>query len=133
MDAAQVCLGFAASVGAMAQPLETIRVDNWLSFQRNTDNSGQWLVQPRAYIPVSLSRGWRFTQRVDLPVSYTDESGTDNPSGGWKAGIGDWFVEEIITTPALAENFRPGRASGSSSRRVGPAPSAPTSTRGRPR
>jgi hypothetical protein len=91
---------------ATAQQLGTVRFDNWLSFQRNADQSGQWLYQPRFYIPFELSRGWTFTQRIDLPLSYTDEVGTDNPGGGWKGGIGDWFIEEILTSPELAPNFR---------------------------
>ena len=103
---AACCLSFAAIARAMAQPVDVIRVDNWLSFQRNTDNSGQWGVQPRFYAPFNLSGGWTFTQRLDLPVLYTDQSGTDNPTGTWKAGIGDWFIEEIFATPALAENLR---------------------------
>lgn len=100
------CLGLAASMDARAQPLDAIRLDNWWYFQRNTDGSGDWQIQPRLFVPVELPRGWTFTQRIDLPVSYTDETGTGNPTGTWKAGIGDWFVEEIITTPELARNFR---------------------------
>jgi len=79
--------------GATAQPLDY-------------DQSGQWLWRPRAYIPVGLSRGWTFTQRIDLSLSCTHPAGSDNPNGTWKAGIGDGFVEEIVTTPELAENLR---------------------------
>lgn len=32
--------------------------------------------------------------------------GSENPNGNWKWGIGDWFIEEIFTTPELAKNFR---------------------------
>ncbi len=106
LAAAFFCLAFAAGGPATAQLPGTIRFDNWLSFQRNTDDSSQWEYQPRFYIPFNLSRGWTFTQRIDLPVSYTDQVGTDNPTGGWKAGIGDWFIEEIFATPELARNFR---------------------------
>ena len=81
-------------------------MDNWLSFQRNTIDSDQWLYQPRFWIPFDLPRGWAFLQRIDLPISYTDAIGVDNTSGKWKAGIGDWFVEEIFSTPELAPNFR---------------------------
>lgn len=100
------CLGLAASVGAMAQPLDMNRFDSWLYFRRFTDGSGAWQIQPRLFVPTALSGGWTFTQRIDLPASYTDETGTNNPTGTWKAGIGDWFVEEIITTPELARNVR---------------------------
>ena len=105
--AAILCwLALAAGGSATAQQLGTVRFDNWLSYQRNTDKSGQWLYQPRFYIPFELSRGWTFTQRIDLPLSYTDEVGTDNPAGQWKAGLGDWFVEEIFSSPELAPNLR---------------------------
>ena len=90
----------------MAQEPGAVRFDNWLSYQRNTDDSGQWLYQPRFYVPFELPGGWSFTQRIDLPLSYTDSAGTQNPSGGWKAGINDWFVEEIFTTPELARDLK---------------------------
>lgn len=83
----------------------TIFFDNWLFFQKNSDDSEQWKYQARIYFPFDLPGGWTFTQRADLPVSYTDKVGTDNPTGGWKAGIGDWFIEEIITSPQLTKNF----------------------------
>lgn len=95
-----------ATSTAIAQQHGAVRFDNWLSFQRNTDKIGQWLYQPRFYVPFALSGGWTFTQRVDLPLAYTNETGTDNPTGRWKAGVGDWFIEEIFTTPELAPNFR---------------------------
>jgi hypothetical protein len=79
---------------------------HWLYFQENTDNSERWQYRPRFYIPFSLPRGWTFTQRLDLPVYYTDKVGPENPNGGWKSGIGDWFIEEIFATPELAKNFR---------------------------
>jgi hypothetical protein len=105
--AAVLCwLALAAGGSATAQQLGTVRFDNRLSYQRNTDQSGQWLYQPRFYIPFELIRGWTFTQRIDLPLSYTDEVGTDNPLGQWKAGLGDWFVEEIFSSPELAPNLR---------------------------
>jgi hypothetical protein len=99
------CIAFGAGGTATAQLPGPIRFDNWLSFQQNTGDSGQWEYDPRLYIPFSLSRGWTFTQRIDLPVSYTDQVGTDNANGAWKAGIGDWFIEEIFATPELAKNF----------------------------
>jgi hypothetical protein len=91
---------------ASAQQLGTIRFDNWLYFQENTDSSERWQYRPRFFIPFSLPQGWTFTQRADLPVFYTDKVGTENPSGDWKWGIGDWFIEEIFATPELAKNFR---------------------------
>jgi hypothetical protein len=104
--AALVSVASLAACPATAEQLGPTRFDSWLSYQRNTDGSGQWLYQQRFYVPFDLPRGWIFTQRVDLPVSYTNKVGTDNPTGAWKAGIGDWFVEEIVDTPELAENFK---------------------------
>jgi len=91
---------------ASAQSLGTIRFDNWLYFQENIDKSERWQYRPRFFIPISLPEGWTFTQRADLPVYYTDKVGAENPSGDWKWGIGDWFIEEIFATPELAKNFR---------------------------
>jgi len=56
------------------------------------------------YIPFNLSPGWMFTQRIDLPVAYTDTVGPQNTAGNWKLGINDWFIEEILTTPELIKN-----------------------------
>ena len=106
LAAAFFCFACVAGGTAAAQQLGTIRFDSWLSYQRNTDNSGRWQYDPRVFIPFNLSNGWTFTQRFDLPVFYTDRVGPDNLSGGWKAGITDWYVEEIFTTPELAENFK---------------------------
>ena len=86
-----------------AEGIGTVRVENWFDFQRNIDGSELWQYWPRFYIPFNLSRGWTFTQRVDLPISHTDGAGPENPAGKWKSGLGDWFVEEIVTTPAVAK------------------------------
>jgi hypothetical protein len=104
--AAFALAAFAVAGPASAQSLGTIRFDNWLYFQENTDSSERWQYRPRFFIPFSLSGGWTFTQRADLPVFYTDKVGTENPSGDWKWGIGDWFIEEIFATPELAKNLR---------------------------
>ena len=105
LAAALACLALAAG-GAAAAEMGTIQFENWPSYQRNNDDSGQWQYDPRVFIPFKLANGWTFTQRFDLPVLYTDQVGADNPTGAWKAGIGDWYVEEIFTTPELAENFK---------------------------
>src|SRR5262245_58382316 len=83
-----------------------VRFDNWLYYQRNTDDSTRWQYRPRLYAPFDIGGGWTFTQRVDLPMYYTDRQGPENTSGGWKAGIGDWYVEEGLTTPELTKNLR---------------------------
>ena len=113
--AASFCLIFAAGGTATAeefgtrrfdQQLGSIRFDNWLSFQQHTNDSGLWEYQLRFYVPFDLSGGWTFTQRIDVPAFYTDELGTDNPTGGWKGRVGDAFIEEIFDSPELARNFR---------------------------
>ena len=86
------------------EKLGTIRMENWLVFQRNTDDSELWQYAPRFYIPFNLSPGWTFTQRIDLPVAYTNSVGPQNTSGNWKFGINDWFIEEILTTPEVVKN-----------------------------
>jgi hypothetical protein len=53
-----------------------------------------------------LPERWTFTQRADFPVYYTDNTGSGNPTGGWKAGIGDWFIEEAFTSPEVATNLK---------------------------
>lgn len=104
--AALVLAAFAGGKPASAQQLGTIRFDNWLYFQENINDSERWQYRPRFYIPFDLSRGWTFTQRIDLPVYYTNNTGPENPDGGWKAGIGDWFIEEAFTSPEVSKNLR---------------------------
>ncbi len=99
------CIASVASATAAAQQLGTIRFDSWLSYQRNDDGSARRQYDPRLFVPFDLQGGWIFTQRADLPVLYTDKVGSDNPAGGRKAGIGDWYVEEIVTTPELTKNL----------------------------
>jgi hypothetical protein len=99
-------LAFLASSVASAQELGTIRFDNWLYYQKNPDNTGAWQYRPRFYIPVNLPEAWTFTQRIDLPILDTDKVGPDNRTGKWKAGLGDWFIEEGFTTPEVAKNLK---------------------------
>ncbi|OAI50923.1 hypothetical protein AYO46_09015 [Betaproteobacteria bacterium SCGC AG-212-J23] len=91
---------------ALAQEKPAVRFDNWLYFQRNTDDSERWQYRPRFYIPFALEGGGTFTQRIDLPMYYLDKVGADNPNGDWKAGIGDWFVEEAYLSPEVASNTK---------------------------
>ncbi len=98
-------LALAANTVA-AQDRPPVRFDNWLYYQRNIDDTARWQYRPRFYIPFALSEGWIFTQRVDLPIYYTDRAGAENPGGGWKAGVGDWFIEESFATPEVAKNLK---------------------------
>ena len=101
-------LALAASSTAEAQPAERppVRFDNWLYFQHNLDGTDRWQYRPRFYIPFNLDGGWTFTQRIDLPMYYTDRVGPENPGGGWKFGIGDWFIEESLLSPAVTQNLK---------------------------
>ncbi|NJD24670.1 MAG: hypothetical protein FIB06_04620 [Betaproteobacteria bacterium] len=92
-----------AIAAAQADP---VRFDQWAFYQENANGTARWQYRPRLYIPFALSGGWRFTQRADIPLYYTDATGPDNPPGNWSFHAADALVEEIIDTPDLAENFR---------------------------
>jgi len=92
---------------AAAQERGPVRFDNWLYYQRNTDESEQWQYRVRFDIPFRFANGWDFTQRAYLPlVLYTNRTGADNRGGGWKSGLGDWYFDEAFNTPELAKNVR---------------------------
>ena len=99
-------LGALACAAAWAQEKANppIRFDNWLFYQRNTDDSTRAQYRPRFYIPFNLDNGGVFTQRIDLPIYYTNKVGPDNPNGDRKAGIADWFIEETYLSPEFAKN-----------------------------
>jgi hypothetical protein len=82
------------------------RFENWGIFQKDVNQTDQWTYQARLYVPFSLADGWSFTQRVQLPMTYTNESGAANPDGTYSGGIGNAFVEEIFETGDVAPNFR---------------------------
>jgi hypothetical protein len=82
------------------------RFENWGIFQRDTNETDQWTYQARLYIPFRLDDGWTFTQRIQLPMTYTNESGPGNPAGTYSGGIGNAFIEEIFETGDVAPNFR---------------------------
>lgn len=92
------------ATAAVRGVLRNGRVENWLVFTRSTEEGTTWQYWPRFYIPVDLSGGWRFTQRIDLPVAYTNEPGPQNSAGNWTLGLNDWFIEEIFSTPKVVGN-----------------------------
>ena len=100
----------AAALGGLAAPataqLGTIRFDNWFFYQQNYGDTARFQYRPRIFIPYSFGDGWTFTQRLDLPLYYTDATGPENPGGDWKFGVSDVFVEEIFDTPEIAKNAR---------------------------
>ena len=81
-------------------------VENWGFYQRNENDSGQWKYEPRLYLPYRFSDGGTFTQRIDVPMIYTNDSGAGNPGGGWSGGFGDIFIEEIYESRDVAPNLR---------------------------
>jgi hypothetical protein len=94
-----------ASAPAAAQ-MGTIRFDQWLFYQENFGDTARWQYRPRVFVPWTFGEGWTFTQRVDVPLYYTNASGPDNPSGEWKFGVSDMLVEEIFDTPEVTKNVK---------------------------
>jgi hypothetical protein len=100
------CMALMASAAAADDRLP-IRYDNWLYYQKYTNDSERWQYRMRFDIPVAFAEDWLFTQRAYLPlVNYTNRIGPDNADGGWKAGLGDWYFDEAFTTPQTAKNSR---------------------------
>ncbi len=100
-------LWLALAVTADAQTgWQAAEVDNWLLYQKNENETDQWKYQPRLYLPYRFDNGVTFTQRVDLPLIYTNDSGPGNPGGGWSGGAGDMFIEEIVESAEVATNLR---------------------------
>jgi hypothetical protein len=81
-------------------------VNNFAAYQKNADGSAQWMYEPRIYVPYRFEEGWTFTQRIDLPLVYTNAAGPGNPGGGWSGGIGDILVQESFTSPEIAPNLQ---------------------------
>jgi hypothetical protein len=105
--------GLCAAVFAAGAPcvaaqsgIGTVYVSNYVSFQKNETGSGQWIYEPRLYIPYLFDNGWVFTQRIDLPLIYTNDVGPGNSGGGWSGGIGDLLIQESFTSPEIAKNLR---------------------------
>jgi hypothetical protein len=103
-------LALACALAGMAtsasSQLGTIRLDNWAYYQENFGDTARWQYRMKLWVPYAFGDGWTFTQRVDLPVYYTDAKGPDNADGGWKVGLSDIFVEEIFDSPEVAKNVR---------------------------
>ena len=81
------------------------RVETWFDYQENADDSGQYELTQKIYIPLGSSGGWRFTGRVDLPFLYTNKEGSGNPDGDWEFRIGDSLTELYATTPPVAPHL----------------------------
>ena len=103
---AAILAAAACSAWAQEKANPPIRFDNWLFYQRNTDDTTRAQYRPRFYIPFNLDNGGVFTQRIDLPIYYTNKVGVDNPNGDRKGGIGDWFIEEIYLSPEVSKNVK---------------------------
>ena len=105
MIAAIVIPAWADSIAADIQ-LGTVRLDNWAYFQQNTTATERVQLRERLFVPINFGQGWTFTQRVDVPFYETNNPGPANSDGGWKTGIADMLIEEIIDGPEVAKNLR---------------------------
>jgi hypothetical protein len=81
------------------------RLETWFYYQENADDSGQYKLTEKVYVPLGASDGWRFTGRVDVPLLYTDKEGNGNPNGNWEFHVGDSLTEFYVTTPPVATNL----------------------------
>jgi hypothetical protein len=104
LEALVALVALLATASAAAQA--PVRIENWLTYQGNENGSAQWKFEPHLYVPFALGGGWTFTQRVDLPLIYTDDKGAANPDGGWSFGVGNAFLEEMLESPEVAPGVR---------------------------
>lgn len=94
-----------ATPAAAQSGLGSVYVENWGYFQKNENGSNQWKYEPHLYVPYHFDNGVTFTQRVDVPMIYTNATGAGNPDGGYAFGIGDVFIEEIFKSPDVSPNL----------------------------
>lgn len=81
------------------------RFETWFYYQENADDSGQYKLTQKIYIPLGSSDGWRFTGRVDVPFLYTNKEGSGNPDGDWESRVGDSLTELYATSPPVAPHL----------------------------
>lgn len=105
-SAALVVAGIAIVAALESPAQEAWRVENWVNLQRNENGSAQWKYEPRLYVPFALGSGWTFTQRLDVPLIYTDARGSANPGAEWSYGLGNVLIEEIFDSPEVAPGLR---------------------------
>lgn len=74
-------------------------------YQENADNTGQYKLTEKVYVPLGASGAWRFTGRVDMPFLYTNKEGSGNPNGDWAFHVGDSLTELDVTAPPVAANL----------------------------
>lgn len=86
--------------------VEEVRFESqlWNFYQWNTDGSRQNKTDVRFYQDVSLEGGWSVRLREDLPLIVTDKAGRDNVDGDWVVGLGDVFLEAVVTPPEVSED-----------------------------
>lgn len=100
-----VLLCLCGATAAVAQADLRTHLETWGYWQRDVNGANVWKLQPRLFVPFQLGNGWRFTQRIDVPMLYTNNAGPGNPGGGYSAGFGDAFIEEIFDSPEVAPNL----------------------------
>ncbi|MCK7577545.1 MAG: hypothetical protein MZV65_18225 [Chromatiales bacterium] len=74
-------------------------------YQENADDSGQYKLTEKIYLPLGSRDGWRFTGRVDVPFLYTNKEGSGNPDGDWEFHVGDSLTELYATSPPVAPHL----------------------------
>lgn len=99
---ASLTLWGAAGAAWAQSGLQPIRLDNWGYYQRNANDSNQWQYRPRLWVPYRFDNGWTFTQRADVPMIYTDDTGPAKSTSGYSGGIGNILLESIFETPEVA-------------------------------
>lgn len=109
-SALRLCAALAPLVAALSPcPSATahdLRVQLWNFYQWNEDGSRQDKIVFRAYQDIGLGGDWSVTFREELPLLLTDKTGPANPDGAWSSGLGDAFVQAVVSTPEILPGTR---------------------------
>ncbi len=80
----------------------TWQAEAWYFYQNTSNTAQQQRLTARLYQPFFLGDGWQLTMREDIRMLYSNEIGTDNPTGAWLVHTGDWFAQAALKTPHMA-------------------------------
>src|SRR5690349_15924728 len=78
------------------------QAEAWYFYQNTSNTVQQQRLTARFYQPFFLGDGWQITMREDIRMLYSNEVGTDNPTGAWLVHTGDWFAQAALKTPHMA-------------------------------
>ena len=103
-----VALGLGMAWGSAPAAAGDFRLiaELWNFGQWNVDGSREDTIVFRSYQDVGLGDGWSVTFREELPLIMTDKVGTENPDGEWVNGMGDIFVQGVVSTPEWLPDTR---------------------------